>query len=646
MGPAPVISTSSPSTSKLSAVCTAFPKGSKHARTSSGMCGSAPQTLVIGMQRYSAKAPGRLTPTPCVCGQRCRRPAMQLRQRPQTRCPSPLTRSPGWKPVTLLADLLDAPHELVAHDQGHRDRLLRPGVPVVDVQIGAADAGLQDADQDIVDAGLGDRDLLQPQARFGPALDQGLHRPRHGDPPPAQSMETGRNPQPTRGARLFPPGRPNLAAGGSMAHIQGRVKIEEDRGSKMTVAAGSRHLVLCPWPECNRGVTVRRPGGGADCPGAKELRMTDTAILIPKLHSALHFAGEQVRATVERYPGFYPMYTRGGKWKHEGEAWTHWCDGFFPGMMWLIHRWTGDGWFREQAERYSKPLEPRQNDRDVHDLGFVFMSTYHHWYRLTRDPKLRDVMIQAGKTMGLRFQEQGQVPLLFRRARILFHRHHDERGRSSSTPPGRRRTPLSERWAWNTASRPADSWCGATAPPFTRGSSTWRTGEFLRESTHQGYRGDSSLGPGSDVVALRFRDRVPVHAGPPVPRDGRTERGLLLGRTPRRTACRPTTTTPPPVRTSSRRAARRPSPPPVSWTLRPSRRSRAKSRLYRDTALQILDTLDRRRVSWRCSTPGWEGVLKRGVYHIHKGLGVNESVMWGEYFFVEALAKALDLLGA
>ncbi|MBP1776729.1 MAG: hypothetical protein H6Q86_2739, partial [candidate division NC10 bacterium] len=26
--------------------------------------------------------------------------------------------------------------------------------------------------------------------------------------------------------------------------------------------------------------------------------------------------------------------------------------------------------------------------------------------------------------------------------------------------------------------------------------------------------------------------------------------------------------------------------------------------------------------------------------------GVDESVMWGEYFFVEALIKALDLLGA
>jgi unsaturated chondroitin disaccharide hydrolase len=41
-------------------------------------------------------------------------------------------------------------------------------------------------------------------------------------------------------------------------------------------------------------------------------------------------------------------------------------------------------------------------------------------------------------------------------------------------------------------------------------------------------------------------------------------------------------------------------------------------------------------------TPGWEGILKQGSYHERRGLGVGESVMWGEYFFVEALSKVLS----
>ena len=59
IGPAPVTSTSSPTRSKLSAVCTALPKGSKIAATSSGMSSGIGTTLRSGMQRYSANDPGR-----------------------------------------------------------------------------------------------------------------------------------------------------------------------------------------------------------------------------------------------------------------------------------------------------------------------------------------------------------------------------------------------------------------------------------------------------------------------------------------------------------------------------------------------------------------------------------------------------------
>ena len=67
IGPAPVMRTSSPRTGNVRAECTALPKGSKMAATSRSMSGSCRQTLVAGSAMYSAKAPGRLTPTPFVC---------------------------------------------------------------------------------------------------------------------------------------------------------------------------------------------------------------------------------------------------------------------------------------------------------------------------------------------------------------------------------------------------------------------------------------------------------------------------------------------------------------------------------------------------------------------------------------------------
>ena len=59
---------------------------------------------------------------------------------------------------------------------------------------------------------------------------------------------------------------------------------------------------------------------------------------------------------------------------------------------------------------------------------------------------------------------------------------------------------------------------------------------------------------------------------------------------------------------------------------------------YRQAALIILDTLTDPEYLAN-ETPGWEGILKHGMYHLNKSLGVDESVMWGEYFFLEALSR-------
>ncbi len=61
---------------------------------------------------------------------------------------------------------------------------------------------------------------------------------------------------------------------------------------------------------------------------------------------------------------------------------------------------------------------------------------------------------------------------------------------------------------------------------------------------------------------------------------------------------------------------------------------------YRTTALAMIDALVEPEYL-AARTPGWEGILKHGVYHTQKNLGVDESVMWGEFFLVEALTKVV-----
>ena len=97
--------------------------------------------------------------------------------------------------------------------------------------------------------------------------------------------------------------------------------------------------------------------------------------LLPLYENSLAFAATKADRILTDHPGYTPMYTVGGKWNREGERWTHWCEGFFPGILWLLHKHTGADKYRRSAEQYSRFLEPRRNDRKVHDLGFLFIST-------------------------------------------------------------------------------------------------------------------------------------------------------------------------------------------------------------------------------------------------------------------------------
>ena len=80
----------------------------------------------------------------------------------------------GKKVGHIRADFDDLADELMPDDHRHGNRLLGPGVPFVDVQIGAADAGPIDADQHVVDADRRHGHFFEPQARAWPGVSQGL----------------------------------------------------------------------------------------------------------------------------------------------------------------------------------------------------------------------------------------------------------------------------------------------------------------------------------------------------------------------------------------------------------------------------------------------------------------------------------------
>src|SRR5437660_12705629 len=132
------------------------------------------------------------------------------------------------------------------------------------------------------------------------------------------------------------------------------------------------------------------------------------------------FTQAQVRSLITAHPDYFPLYTSGGRWHHGQEAWTNWCEGFLGGILWIFAMRTGDPWWRARAEHYSRLIEPRKSDRSVHDLGFLFWPTWKRWYDLTGDERIQRVVIEAGQTLGLRFNERGRYLRSFLAADSVF----------------------------------------------------------------------------------------------------------------------------------------------------------------------------------------------------------------------------------
>jgi unsaturated chondroitin disaccharide hydrolase len=373
-------------------------------------------------------------------------------------------------------------------------------------------------------------------------------------------------------------------------------------------------------------------------------RVIDRNALIPRLERAFAFGASQVQSTIGRDPDFFPLYTDKGRWKHAGESWTDWCGGFHAGMMWLFAKQSADPWWLGRAEHYSKLLEPRQHDRQVHDLGFIFLNSYLPWYRLSGDPRLEHVLITAGRTLALRFNPFGRylcsfvapeslfidimmnVPLIFYAARAT--------GDDALFDLAVAHCRTTERFLVR-----AD---GSTAH---EGMFDPETGAFLRHTTHQGLRGDSTWARGLAWSLYGFGSVYAFTNNPADLEIAQRNADCFLERS-RETPVPPWDFDVPPGPdriTDSSAAAIAASGILSLADLTESSDSHRADR-YRNAALGILDSLTTDcYLAW--TTPGWEGIVKHAVYHYHKRLGVDESVVWGDFFFLEAIDKVLDSRG-
>jgi len=76
-----------------------------------------------------------------------------------------------------------------------------------------------------------------------------------------------------------------------------------------------------------------------------------------------------------------------------------WTEGFFPGTLWLMYEATGDDSWKEHAEYFQGLYVSHKDQKNDHDLGFIFNCSYGQAYRLTGNEAYKQVVIDAANSL-------------------------------------------------------------------------------------------------------------------------------------------------------------------------------------------------------------------------------------------------------
>jgi unsaturated chondroitin disaccharide hydrolase len=382
-----------------------------------------------------------------------------------------------------------------------------------------------------------------------------------------------------------------------------------------------------------------------------ELEATTTRdVFTPALEAALSTVARNVAAFGDRYPDdttaadVYPVRAARGSFP---EGSNHgWTTSFWPGMVWLAYEHTGDDTYRRAGERHVRSFADRvgrEIDLDTHDLGFLYTLACVAPWKLTGNAQARQAALDAAEHLMERFLEPAGIIQAWGDLT-----NPEQRGRT--IVDSLMNMPLLY-WASEETGDPrfraaAQRHTTALRDHIIRPDNTtfhtfyWDpvTGEPLRGGTEQGYAdgscwargqawgiygfalnfrhtGDESFLIAAQRCADYFLDHLPAdHVaywdlafadGSGEERDSSAAAIAVCGLDEL-----------------------------ASWLPDGPRKQR-----YLQAARDILTSLGARYST--AGNPDSNALLLHGIYDKPKQVGVDEGTLWGDYFYLEALTRAL-----
>lgn len=324
------------------------------------------------------------------------------------------------------------------------------------------------------------------------------------------------------------------------------------------------------------------------------------------------------------------------------DGWTHgnWFCGFWVGLLVAAHLWTKKPLYLTLAEERMRLVAERANDPNTHDIGFIFLSSALPLLQVTNEHRHRDVALKAADQLRRRLVMTERGAYISSWGPIT-----DPRGRCSSAIDTMANIPLLY-WAAKASGDASYALAGVAHAEMSRAfirpdNSTFHaleydpvTGERKRGYTFQGLNDGSFWSRGqcwavrgyvataivtgvpsylrlAETLAERFLERLGSMPVPPYDFDDSTPG-------------RPLDSAAGAILVSSLLdiAALQSVPERAAY--------------WQKHALTMLDHLVRECLAREESH---RGILKHGCYSWPHRDGVDSAVMFGDYYFIEAVCK-------
>jgi unsaturated chondroitin disaccharide hydrolase len=378
-----------------------------------------------------------------------------------------------------------------------------------------------------------------------------------------------------------------------------------------------------------------------------------------KTEKIVNVAISKIDRALEKYPSSFPYYSKNGKWVTVSETTADdWVSGFWAGILWIAFILTSEEKYLSHALNLIEKLESKFSEVSDTNLGYLYGPSCVLGYKITKDKGLKTLALNAADRLLERFdQKSGFFYVDFSSWAKEKFKHFGTSGllHWSKKFAGRQIgvtaiDPLPSLsllwWAYSETNkkkyyRVAYRHALAASHSFIRkDGSTFHlvffdldTGEILHNGTIQGFKDSSCWSRGQSwgicgfALAYEF-SREPLFSASfeklssnfikNLNEDGSVYYDFTDSMIPHV-----------PLDTSASVIAC------SGWMRYINIEDTPESRDYGELSGKVLLSLSKNYLR----AIDEDGILAHGCYHKKAGLGVGESLIWGDYFYLEKFIK-------